>query len=304
MFSSTYSVDSIQFKASCRRYQVITSELKVLLFPRRSYVTCCVTLRRVVRPMLHERTQKKITIISSDRKKIAAALLESISPENLPPQYGGTCSVKLGESQEEANLRAYVASITPSSEPRQIKKEDREVEVDLHAKGVEALADSDVPGEGDPDGVTVGDGYEDGSNAASNRVLNRMRGAFRWAGAKLSWRRVPVAHLGEENGYKYDADQQRWILRGEVGRVGGGGARGGARGGGGSRKAKAKARTGAGVNKERASVLNVERSGSSTGSSSSEEMTVLAIQVGTYNAPRDCLILTRHFLICFGFMLP
>lgn len=245
--------------------------------------------------MLHERTQKKITIISSDRKKIAAALLESISPENLPPQYGGTCTVKLGESQEEENLRAYVASITPSSEPRQMQEEDREVEIDLHARGVEARAEGDVPGEGDSDGGTDEDGDEDGSNAASNGVFSKMGGAFRWAGAKLSWRRVPVAHLGEENGYEYDADHQRWILREDVDGVGGGGG-GGSRGGngGGNRKAKAKARTSAGVKKERVPVLNVERSGSSTGSSSSEEMTVLAIQVGTYNDPHDGLTLTRN----------
>lgn len=262
-------------------------------------MTCYVNLRRVVRPMLHERTQKKITIVSSDRKKIAAALLESISPENLPSQYGGTCAVKLGESQEEENLRAYVASITPSSEPRQMKEEDQEVEIDLHAKGVETRVEGDVPGEGDPDGGTDEDDDEDRSNATSNRMFNKMGGAFRWAGAKLSWRRVPVAHLGEENGYEYDADQQRWILREEVDGVGGGGARSG--NGGGNRKAKAKARTIAGVEKERASVLNVERSGSSTGSSSSEEMTVLAIQVGTYNDPRDGLTLTRWMFLMLWF---
>lgn len=64
--------------------------------------------------MLNERMKAKIGIISGDQSKIAAALLEVISPENLPVRYGGTCPLDLGESEEEQALRAYVESITPS----------------------------------------------------------------------------------------------------------------------------------------------------------------------------------------------
>lgn len=64
--------------------------------------------------MLNERMKAKIGIFNNDKAKIAAALLEAIPAENLPTRYGGTCPLDLGESEEEQNLRAYVASITPS----------------------------------------------------------------------------------------------------------------------------------------------------------------------------------------------
>ncbi|CAN0225643.1 unnamed protein product [Ectocarpus sp. 12 AP-2014] len=109
---------------------------------------------RVIRPMLNERTQAKIGIINTDSKKIAAALLECIAPENLPRQYGGTCPLDLGESEEETDLRAYVASIDtaaaagpgshagapPPTPPsglealRSNEEEEEEVEVDFRAR--------------------------------------------------------------------------------------------------------------------------------------------------------------------------
>ena len=79
-----------------------------------------------------------------------------------------------------------------------------------------------------------------------------------WAGSKLAWRRVPVAHLGDENRFEYGDVQQCWVLRDEAS------ARGRS---GGDRKAKAKAGM-SGIAGEKGRI-------------SSEEMTVLAIQVGT-----------------------
>ena len=75
--------------------------------------------------------QEKITIVGSDSKKIAAALLDCIPPENVPPQYGGSCPVALEQSEEEANLRAHVASVNASLEPYHGKEEDEEVGVDF-----------------------------------------------------------------------------------------------------------------------------------------------------------------------------
>jgi hypothetical protein len=44
----------------------------------------------IVRPFLHENTVKKIQIFSSNSRKWKAALLENISPDQLPTHFGGT----------------------------------------------------------------------------------------------------------------------------------------------------------------------------------------------------------------------
>jgi hypothetical protein len=44
----------------------------------------------IVRPFLHENTVKKIQIFSSNSRKWKAALLDNISPDQLPAHYGGT----------------------------------------------------------------------------------------------------------------------------------------------------------------------------------------------------------------------
>lgn len=258
--------------------------------------------------MLNERTQAKIGIINTDAKKIAAALLECIAPENLPRQYGGTCPLDLGESEEETDLRAYVASINagdpsshagapppPGLEALRSNEEEEEVEVVFRARSESAAraggmgprnnglpapaassvtksrgqAESGVLGgagglEETGDGGLVAGGRPPG---AARRVLGSVRGALGWAGGKLAWRRSTVAHLGQENGFQYDSEQHRWVLRDEM--AGGRGGKAGAVDGGG------------------ASERGGERGGQSTttrrerGTSvSSEDMTVLAIQVG------------------------
>jgi len=58
---------------------------------------------KIVQPWVDEVTLKKISIIRG-KQEIFDALLEKISIENIPPEYGGT-SVPLGESPEEYQLR-------------------------------------------------------------------------------------------------------------------------------------------------------------------------------------------------------
>lgn len=263
--------------------------------------------------MLNERTQAKIGIINTDKKKIAEALLECIAAEDLPPQYGGTCPLELGQSEEEVQLRAYVCSITPSLAPRDDDDEDAEVEVYLHTTPVNA----NVPGSKGRAAGTVGaersdvpdvqvhgqpvnecsHGSDDGNGpGTARRVVGTVTGALGWAGRKLAWRRSPVAHLGDENGFEYDADQQRWVLRKDVtdGRAEqtGGGDRKDISGGRGGGKGGDERRGGRG----QLSLSRPERK-RSVGSSTSEEMTVLAIQVGVLVGFRCFFVLQNRVRI-------
>lgn len=257
--------------------------------------------------MLNERTQAKIGIINTDRAKIAEALLECIAPENLPRQYGGTCTLELGESEEERKMRAYVASITPSLAPTTDTDGGEEVEVDLRhdmapniprskdgdpkrevtagtVKGSAASARSLDRDLHTPDGVASTDKKRTG---AARRVLGNVAGALGWAGGKLVWRRSTVAHLGDENAFVYDANQQKWVL-----------GRGRARGGRGSGNSGVNSGQGNGGAEERggrteASGLRTHRSESIT----SEDMTVLAIQV----CERGLIDITSVFVLGCGY---
>lgn len=255
--------------------------------------------------MLNERTQAKIGIINTDSKKIAAALLECIAPENLPPQYGGTCPLDLGESEEEADLRAYVARINggPSSVRTGFGvagEDEGEIEVDLRAKGSSVGgAAARVGGAaitrdtglkslrghgGKPRREDNGDVVEIDSATtragAARRAFGSVRGALGWAGGKLAWRRSPVAHLGDENGFEYDAEQHRWVLRDSAAGGGGGAGRGhGGASGGAGRNEVVSPNGGDGKDAgERGRQLTDSRLERDR-SVSSEEMTVLAIQV-------------------------
>lgn len=264
--------------------------------------------------MLNERTQAKIGIINTDKKKIAAALLEVIAPENLPPQYGGTCTRDLGESEEEADLRAFVASITPSSD-HELRGHDRadeghaQVEVDLGRPvgSVGSAPDQAVPiarNNGMPESSTTFGGVKasspqigevlsknstgQASPGAARRVVGRVGGALGWAGRKLAARRRPnVAHLGDENGFEYDAVQQRWVLRRDAVNTKGSG------GGGASGTASRDGVRGVGQERTHLASLRPDREGS-VGSSTSEEMTVLAIQVCALPVGRE-FVLTKSF---------
>lgn len=303
--------------------------------------------------MLNERTQAKIAIINNDKARIAAALLDCIAPENLPARYGGTCPLELGDSEEERELRAYVASITPSlsaggdnggGDGNSVgQTEEDEVEVDLRnefdfppsnrnlPRGVEAVSVADSrhrqqpkvqgigstvaarsyvesghSGRGVVHGESQGDliGSEDGDSSvppsspqrsAARRVVGKVGGLLGWAGGKLAWRRAPappVAHLGEENAFVYDKDLQQWILRRDAGMTNE------ARGGDGD--AKGSGMSGSrGVNTGRsAGQVSAPRPGrsreDSMKSNTSEDMTVLAIQVrpdGLRWSPRFFFIL-------------
>ncbi|CAM9899904.1 unnamed protein product, partial [Discosporangium mesarthrocarpum] len=220
---------------------------------------------RVLRPLVNERTQAKVNILSANRERLTAALLEVIAPEDLPREYGGSCPLGLGESEEEDALRAFVACIpsgpqssglasgglatgrgaphnsggswgsqgTPAASATtasRVKVEgqgdsdsdgDEVVEVDLYTSAVGHKSESVLGGRRGGGGCHCGQGRntEAGHGGRGRRVLGRIGGALGWAGGALRAIRghtAPVAYLGEENGFEYDLQQQRWVLRSAV----------------------------------------------------------------------------------------
>lgn len=225
--------------------------------------------------MLNERTQAKIAIISADEAKIAAALLEVIDAENLPRQYGGSCEVELGESEEERGLREYVETIASSGVP---EEDGGEAEVDLRPQGSigGTVLERSPAGDDGLDGKIddrAGVGSE-GTDGIARRALSRVSGTVEWARGRFWWRRSQIAHLGDENAFVYDDAQQRWVLGGENdnscrGRRSGTGGTSSPPSGGEAKRTSRKDR-GASFGRNR---------GDSIVSDTSEEMTILAIQV-------------------------
>ncbi|CAM9272803.1 unnamed protein product [Choristocarpus tenellus] len=124
---------------------------------------------RGIRPLLNERTQDKVTILGGDREKIAATLLERIAPENLPREYGGSCDLSLGESEEEECLHAYVAKLSRESPALGIEE--------LRGKGPGDVASDGVRGDGIlPGGSSrrMESSWEDGEEVEVDLHVGRM----------------------------------------------------------------------------------------------------------------------------------
>ncbi|CAM9259717.1 unnamed protein product [Chrysoparadoxa australica] len=66
-----------------------------------------------VKPLLNEATKAKINVVPAGQ--MATELLKVIAPEHLPREYGGECTVPLGESEYDQKLAGYVASHLESS---------------------------------------------------------------------------------------------------------------------------------------------------------------------------------------------
>lgn len=255
--------------------------------------------------MLDERTQSKICIVNTDKTKIAAALLDTIASEDLPRQYGGTCDVGLGESEEERGLRSHVARITPSLSHLADDAGNADPRLG-EGQGKGLLSGDEVAGRGSAGGVTANGGSRESQggdargdvaasspgakkSGAARRVVGRVAGAVRWVGGKISRRRSRVAHLGDDNAFVYDETQQRWVL--------GRGARGGS-----SDSLPGVNDTGKRNGRRGGRMSSRTRHNGSLASNSSEDMTVLAIQVG------GCVVLgevgssARATTWCRGYM--
>ena len=79
-----------------------TTRLHYILPPHRFAM-----IWKVVKPMVDEVTLQKISIVRG-QDAVFAALLEKIPVENIPPEYGGKSTMKLGDSPEEVHLRDLI----------------------------------------------------------------------------------------------------------------------------------------------------------------------------------------------------
>mmetsp|Transcript_14346 Transcript_14346/g.21260 ORF Transcript_14346/g.21260 Transcript_14346/m.21260 type:complete len:785 (+) Transcript_14346:256-2610(+) len=82
-------------------------------YPQRSYKIIVLNspsvsniIFKLFKPLLNESTRSKINFVPNSQ--IAAEMIQVIPPENLPAQYGGSCSVPLGEAPAEQCLQSYV----------------------------------------------------------------------------------------------------------------------------------------------------------------------------------------------------
>jgi len=72
----------------------------------------------VVKPMLDDETKKKIIILGHKKGIITKALIEKISIENIPSEYGG-CSMPLGFSPEEQGFTSHFEILADSKKINQ-----------------------------------------------------------------------------------------------------------------------------------------------------------------------------------------
>ncbi|CAM9560598.1 unnamed protein product, partial [Phaeothamnion confervicola] len=204
-----------------------------------------------IRPMLNENTQAKITILG--KRGFEKELQKYIAVENIPKEYGGTCPLALGESEEEQAMRDYVERInaaaaaagcistatTAGTDPagsgwRAPGAEVEEVEVQLFAGGGGGGGGGGGDGGGGAGGGSNSGGIARGNEAdkydengdpiitdgqvsgsTARRVLGRVGNVFGWAGSAIGAFRqqVPRAHLGHENRYYYDTEKEEWVMR-------------------------------------------------------------------------------------------
>jgi len=71
---------------------------------------------RLISPMIDAKVRSQMMLVGkNDKEKMKAALLEWVDEDQLPLQYGGTCTVEMGDSVFETEMREYVAKLNFSS---------------------------------------------------------------------------------------------------------------------------------------------------------------------------------------------
>lgn len=67
---------------------------------------------QVLAAVIPRRTREQLSLFTKKQREAAAeALLQWVPAEQLPVQYGGACTVPLGESELEKDMSRYVASL-------------------------------------------------------------------------------------------------------------------------------------------------------------------------------------------------
>lgn len=71
---------------------------------------------RLISPMIDAKVRSQMMLLGkNDKEKMKAALLEWVDEDQLPVQYGGTCTLEMGDSVFETEMREYVAKLNSSS---------------------------------------------------------------------------------------------------------------------------------------------------------------------------------------------
>jgi hypothetical protein len=168
-------------------------------------------LWKVVAPLLHENTRRKINIIGRDY----SPMLECIDAESLPVKYGGRDTMALGQAPEEVAYLKYTEDLnkaepSPPRTPSQPSQSRSSSRAPTPSPGLGAPASS-VPssplaGNSDTNGAGLGQrllGWGQGLVGSLGTLRTRLA---------LGSDELPVANLGQENKFVYDEQRRMWVL--------------------------------------------------------------------------------------------
>jgi hypothetical protein len=189
-------------------------------------------LWRVISPMIHENTRKKITILGDDKSE----MLKYIDVKELPSEYGGLHP--LGSCRLELGLRDYVRSIAPGQSLFNVLAPASRRSGDVC---VLSTGSDKEPWLSHDDDVATDSGASESSEseedewerlsswtaaaarsmyAPSISSMGAMRERFGVSAVDVEQQaersrlgcKSSQAHLGQENAFVYDAVSKRWVL--------------------------------------------------------------------------------------------
>jgi len=182
-------------------------------------------LWRIIKPMLHPNTQRKVSISARDYREMH----EYVGKENLPVYYGGDCTEGFFESNLEKPMHDHVRKIsnikapdTSHSEKKVAKKSSnssilsvRSVQdVDLERNSTASLEEKGSEKSKPPKHPTPApvDTKSESSAGEKKGLIGYVRSAW-FSDAKDP----PVAHLGSEEGkFYYDSERREWVMEGDT----------------------------------------------------------------------------------------
>lgn len=172
---------------------------------------------KVVAPLLHENTRRKIRILSGDTSE----LLQCIDASQLPVEYGGTDKTPLGSSVDELRLREFVRAIKPggSGSAKTLRRADVQ---DVSEFVLSSVTDVAPWLRQQPD-ADESDDEGDAEESEWTRLSAWVRGVSRSVlgvrdrpdsrpVSRVSSRTNLQAHMGAENAYVYDRASKSWTL--------------------------------------------------------------------------------------------
>ena len=107
-----------------RRYLQVGGALLAVNYPQRLQKAFLLNapawsgvIWKVLAAIIPRKTREQLQLFTTkQRAEAGAALLQWVPAEQLPVQYGGTCTVPLGQSQLEKDMLAYVRGLNKGQE--------------------------------------------------------------------------------------------------------------------------------------------------------------------------------------------